>query len=35
MATGVFDAIAGFIGELTKVDFPCVGGKSQHKDIGA
>jgi hypothetical protein len=35
MAAGVFDAIAGFIGELTKVDFPSVGGKPQHEDIGA
>ena len=35
MAAGVFDAVAGFIGELTKVDFPSVGGEPQHKDIGA
>ena len=35
MAAGVFDAVAGFVGELTKVDFPSVGGESQHKDIGA
>ena len=34
MAAGVFDAVAGFVGELTKVDFPSVGGESQHKDIG-
>ena len=35
MAAGVFNAVAGFIGELTKVNLPSVGGKPQHKDIGA
>ena len=34
MAAGVFNAVAGFIGELTKVNLPSVGGKPQHKDIG-
>ena len=35
MAAGVFDAVTGFVGELTKVHFPSVGRQAQHKDVGA
>ena len=35
MAGGVFQAIAGFIGELAKVHLPAVGGQTQHVDVGA
>ncbi|MNT46965.1 hypothetical protein D3C72_1836410 [compost metagenome] len=35
MAAGVFDAVAGFIGELAEVHLPGMGGQAQHEDIGA
>ncbi len=31
---GVFDAVAGFVGELAEVHFPAVGGHAQHEDVG-
>ena len=35
MAAGVFNTVAGFVGELTEVNFPSMGRKAQHKNIGA
>ncbi len=35
VAAAVFDAIAGFVGEFAEIDLPCVGGQTQHEDIGA
>ena len=35
VATAVFYAVAGFIGEFTKIHFPSVAGQTQHENIGA
>ena len=32
---GVFQAVAGFVGELAEVHFPGVAGDAQHEDVGA
>src|SRR5690606_32792522 len=35
VATGVFDAITRFVGELAEVDLPGVRGQAQHENIAA